>query len=294
MGDKSQIQWCDATWNAVTGCSKVSPGCAHCYAETVADRFWKAQYPAIPVLCEDEGGLGHTTRPRQFTDVECHEDRLDQPLRWKRPRRVFVNSMSDVFHESVSNEFIDRMFAVMALSPQHTFQILTKRANRMLEYSRRIADGLDHGLARAFANHRPMPTQDWRWPLPNVWLGVSVENQHFLSRIDVLKDVPAALRFVSFEPLLEDLGAVILDRIGWCIVGGESGNGARPFDLAWARSIIKQCRAAGVPVFIKQLGRFPRQYGERYPLQLDKGHGGDPVEWPKALRVREFPEAPRA
>jgi protein gp37 len=133
MGDHSQIQWTDATWNPVTGCSKVSPGCAHCYAEGVAARFWKTQYPSMPPRELTVDSVRHG-RPREFTDVMTHEDRLDQPLRWKKPRKVFVNSMSDLFHEDVPDDFIDKVFAVMALAPQHTFQILTKRAARMRDY----------------------------------------------------------------------------------------------------------------------------------------------------------------
>lgn len=319
MGDKTGIQWTDATWNPVTGCSKVSPGCAHCYAETVAARFWPKQYPPIPVgnpdcSADDHGACATTLRPREFTDVQCHEDRLDQPLRWRRPRRIFVNSMSDLFHESVPDAFIDRVFAVMALAPRHTFQILTKRAERMHWYmSHLLADVVDgaaqkdHGRSVAF-----------RLPLANVWLGVSVENQHFADeRIAELVNTPAAVRFLSCEPLLAPLdlrmdGHFTRNFIHWVIVGGESGAGARPFNVAWARSIVQQCQAAGVAVFVKQLGACitglkldgppfsspPRREGflvhwtrhEDNTFGLCDRKGGDPSEWPADMRVRELPK----
>jgi protein gp37 len=341
MGDKSAIEWTDATWNPVTGCSKVSPGCAHCYAETVALRFWPTQYPWItpdPVVVDGKAEPSERARPRAFTDVMCHEDRLDQPLRWKKPRKVFVNSMSDLFHESVPDAFIDRVFAVMALAPRHTFQVLTKRAERMRAYLApgqyrdvKVADAakLQSKAIIPFA----LPSEDifdarrvargepWQinaWPLPNVWLGVSVENQRFADeRIPLLLQTPAAVRFISAEPLLGPVDLLRIPRAGqhhdyltgeytgalekrttsrldWVIVGGESGAGARPMDLAWARSIVQQCQAAGVPVFVKQLGAKPAE-GLAYPgrqsfRNLHNKKGGDPSEWPEDLRVlRQFP-----
>ena len=337
----TEIQWTDETWNPVTGCSKVSPGCAHCYAETVALRFWATQYR--PMLSDGSGKTIDTistshhedylaqglARPRTFTDVMCHEDRLDQPLRWKRPRKVFVNSMSDLFHEDVPDEFIDRVFAVMALAPQHTFQVLTKRAARMRAYL--SADKLE------LLDRFDAASDDWthgtcgdRWPLPNVWLGVSVENQHFADeRIPLLLQTPAALRFISAEPLLGsvDLTPWLIqsccgnitdgdtqngeppqccgdpyEPLDWIIVGGESGHGARPMDVAWARSIVTQCKAAGVVCFMKQLGSHPiAEYdgeGEHAPgsyfdwLTKDR-KGGTMAEWPADLRVREFPMVPQ-
>jgi protein gp37 len=241
MGDKSAIEWTDATWNPVTGCTKVSQGCKHCYAERHAVRFWG---------------------DRKFTEVRCHPERLDQPLRWRRPRRVFVNSMSDLFHEDVPDEFIWQVFNVMQLSGEHIFQILSKRPARMYEFvSRRIRN----------AGHPP---------LPNVWLGVSCENQDTADeRIPLLLRTLAAVRFVSAEPLLGPVNFEAIEwrgnmlyplrgetmahdgamyrggaRLDWVIIGGESGPGARPFDVAWARHIIAQCKTAGVPVFMKQLG----------------------------------------
>lgn len=319
----SAIEWTDETWNPVTGCTKVSQGCKHCYAEGVADRFWGAQYPPTAGI----GGL----RPRRFTDVRCHPERLDQPLRWRKPRRVFVNSMSDLFHEDVPDEFILQVFTVMWEARQHTFQVLTKRPERMREWMIRL---LDRGEEARDAGY-PGSVQPWR-PPPNVWLGVSVEDQATANeRIPLLLDTPAAVRFVSYEPALgpvdfnatpwpppgwtvipqpppfdvvpqgclpiwqdEPMRAKLRDGIDWIIVGGESGPGARPFDLAWARSVIEQGRAAGVPVFVKQLGARPYDdWTLEGAFMLDgvvngrlrDRKGGDPDEWPADLRVREFP-----
>ena len=248
MGD-TKIQWADKVWNVTTGCTKVSPGCSRCYAETVAKRFWKG---------------------RPFADVKFHEDRLFQPLHWRKPRRVFVNSMSDLFHEDLKSHQISDIFDVMMRAPQHTFQVLTKRAARMNEYMK------DHPL---FAR-------------PNVWLGVSVENQTTADkRIPILQDTPAAVRFLSVEPLLEkvDLMPWRLDCIDWVIVGGESGPKARPCDLRWIGSIVDECRAADVPVFVKQLGRRPEVEGEPACTWISDRKGGKPDEWPYELQVREFP-----
>lgn len=339
------IQWTDETWNPVTGCSKVSPGCAHCYAEVVAGRFWPKQYPAIPIerAPGDWRDGEPASRPRAFTDVQCHDDRLDQPLRWKRPRRVFVNSMSDLFHEDVPDAFIDRVFAVMALARQHTFQVLTKRAERMRTYFsdlslRNELTGIEGERISGFDRYGSdglAPGSRWPLPLKNVWLGVSVENQRFADeRLPLLLETPAAVRFVSLEPLLADVGDLsrwltcdacghswrwhtsggmcqgtaagiecycVMPRepsLDWVIVGGESGTDARPFDIAWARSIVAQGKAAGVPVFVKQLGANPHarvspDIAASEPLipyvRLRNKKGGDPSEWPEDLRVREFP-----
>ena len=267
------IEWTDETWNPTTGCTKVSAGCKNCYAEGISERFWAKQYPR-----NDDGSL------RMFTDVRCHPDRLDQPLRWRKPRRVFVNSMSDLFHEDVPDLFITRVFEIMAASKEHTFQVLTKRPGRMLSF--------------LGSNHRTEPYDRFgaAFPLSSVWLGVSCEDQATADeRIPLLLKTPAAVRFVSCEPLLgavdlfsrafldqawapdDPSGPPIWRGLDWVIVGGESGPKARPMDLDWARSIIAQCRAAGVPVFVKQLGGWP-----------DKRNRPD--EWPAALQVREFPQ----
>lgn len=219
MSDRTGIEWTDATWNPVTGCDQVSEGCDHCYAKTLAERWWAGQYPP-----NADGS------PRRFEDVRTHPERLDQPLRWRRPRLVFVNSVSDLFHSDVSDEFIDRVFDVMAETPQHTYQVLTKRPGRMASYTRR---------------RRPDP-------LPNVWLGTSVENQRWADvRIPQLLRAPAAVRFLSCEPLLGPVDLKLegteevlnegLPQMDWVIVGGESGVGHRPMAPEWAQSLRDQC-----------------------------------------------------
>ena len=213
MSDRSPIEWTEATWNPVTGCTKVSPGCAHCYAERFAERF--------------RGVPGHPYE-RGF-DLQLRPERLGQPLRWREPRLIFVNSMSDLFHEEVSFAYIEQVFEVMERATWHTFQVLTKRGERLREVATRL-----------------------RWP-SNIWMGVSVENQRWTCRVDVLRETPAAVKFLSCEPLL---GPLILDLrgINWVIVGGESGPGARRMQPEWARSIRDQCRSARVPFFFKQWG----------------------------------------
>jgi protein gp37 len=343
MSDKSQIEWTDATWNPVRGCEKVSPGCAHCYAETFAERF--------------RGVTGHPYE--QGFDLRLVPEKLEKPLNWKQPRRVFVNSMSDLFHEAVPDNFIDRVFAVMALCPQHTFQVLTKRAARMRAYFESkteeprnghiheldLRERIDDAAGEFGACHANLDTSD-RWPLPNVWLGVSVENQHFADeRIPLLLQTPAAVRFISAEPLLGSIDLWNLrggtfdaltgcgdqerltvwedtPRLDWVIVGGESGPGARACQPHWIRSIVRRCRAARVPVFVKQLGsriidrndagfegdtprswpmdtdveNHPNGYREEYQgapvrVRLRDRKGGTMEEWPEDLRVREFPRA---
>ena len=270
--------------------------------------------------------------PRRFTDVRVHPDRLDAPLRWRKPRRVFVNSMSDLFHEDVPAVFIAQVFMVMAVNGRHTFQILTKRparARALLNGEEFVEYGLslDDYVREAVRLAKTTET----WPLPNVWLGVSVEDQQRADeRVPILLDTPAAVRFVSCEPLLGtvDLGCYLhpltvhcprcnlsasspalcpcgchnRDRLDWIIAGGESGPGARPMDLAWARSLVAQGRAAGVPVFVKQLGARPyemvrdwrtgedvrQDYVAAFHGKLDR-KGGLPHEWPPDLRVRDWP-----
>ena len=283
MGSWTNIQWTDATWNPVRGCSRVSPGCDHCYAERIATRFSGLGKP-YEGFAKWVHGAPHWTGK-----VELIESALFLPLGWKHPRRVFVNSMSDLFHEALPDAAIDRVFDVMALTPQHRFQVLTKRVARMGTY-----------LNDAGVRHLGLP---WPWPMPNVWFGVSVENRAALSRLDDLRACRAAVRFVSFEPLLESLGRVDLTGIHWVIAGGESGPGARPMQLDWARSVRDQCRAAGVPVYMKQLGAKPFGMTDRisysgnkewmpdgYYRFLNDRKGGDPEEWPEDLRIREFPD----
>jgi protein gp37 len=231
MSDHSTIEWTDATWNPVRGCTKISPGCAHCYAETLAERF--------------RGVPGHAYE--QGFDLRLVPEKLGDPLRWSRRRLVFVNSMSDLFHEDVPDDFIVRVVRVMELANWHTFQVLTKR-------SVRLRDLLSSKLVFAAS-------------LEHIWWGVSVENQkHGLPRVQHLRDAPVAMRFLSIEPLLEDLGTINLHGINWVIVGGESGPGARPMAKAWVISIRDQCKAAGVPFFFKQWGGVRRTEAGR---QLD-------------------------
>jgi len=214
MSDHSKIEWTDATWNPMRGCTKISPGCAHCYAETFAERF--------------RGVPGHPFE--QGFDLRLVPKALDLPLRWKRSRLIFVNSMSDLFHEKVPLAFIQRVVRTMERASWHTFQILTKRSERLAELA-----------------------PDLNWP-PNVWMGVSIETAKYLWRADHLRNVPAAVRFLSLEPLLGPLGTLDLSGIHWVIVGGESGPGARLIEADWVRDIRKQCLREGVPFFFKQWG----------------------------------------
>jgi protein gp37 len=214
MATQSKIEWTEMTWNPVTGCSKVSAGCKFCYAERMAKRLQAM-------------GLD---RYRNGFEITLHEDLIDLPLSWKQPRLIFVNSMSDLFHEKVPFSFIERVFETMARCPQHTFQILTKRSQRLREVS-----------------------PDLFWP-QNVWMGVSVEDDHVLYRISDLQTVPAFVRFLSCEPLLGPLYNLPLQDIQWVIVGGESGPGARPVDQRWVNAILSRCQIAGVPFFFKQWG----------------------------------------
>jgi protein gp37 len=214
MADTSHIEWTDATWNPVTGCTKISPGCKHCYAERLAHRLER---------------MGQRNYLNGFK-LTLQPQMLDLPLRWKSPRRIFVNSMSDLFHQDVPLEFVKRVFDVMARAHWHQFQVLTKRADRLCELS----------------SHLPWPS--------NVWQGVSVESERYLDRIDALRRAGAAVKFLSLEPLLEALPNLDLRGIDWVIVGGESGPGARPIEKSWVVGIREKCKRAGVAFFFKQWG----------------------------------------
>lgn len=354
----TEIQWCDETWNCVRGCSRVSSGCGDstgggCYAERQAYRF---SGPGMPY----EGLVRMTPKgPRWTGKVILVEEKLNEPLKWRKPRRIFVNSMSDLFHEALSDNDILRVFDVMRRCPQHTFQILTKRPERMKDFSQRLRfNGEGAGrmwlAENAAANERGYRLMGGNGAtgMPWVWVGVSVEDQKTADeRIPLLLQTPAAVRWISYEPALGPIdlsrgnmigGAecycgdfVVGDhgqfgaepcrmcrckgvrmpwtrdanrRIDWCVVGGESGPKARPFDIVWARSIVEQCRAANVPVFVKQIGAYPisqqkeqrpweplfndaygRQPTGEYGVALKDKKGGRPEEWPADLRVREFP-----
>lgn len=219
MSDNSKIEWTDATWNPMRGCTKISPGCVHCYAETFAERF--------------RGVPGH---PFEFGfDLRLVPEKLGDPIRWSKPKKIFVNSMSDLFHEDVPDEYIEKVCRVMLAANWHTYQILTKRADRMAA----LLKGKLQKAAKA----------------SHIWWGVSVENRkHGLPRIGKLRSAKSAVAFLSVEPLLEDLGAMDLRSIDWVIVGGESGPGARPMLPEWVRSIREQCQRAAVRFFFKQWG----------------------------------------
>ena len=214
MPTRSNIEWTEMTWNPVTGCTKISQGCKNCYAERMAKR--------LKAMGSD--------RYRDGFRVTLHPDLLDVPRRWRQPRTVFVNSMSDLFHEGIPETYIQRVFETMVACPQHTFQVLTKRAERLA------------ALAAALP-----------WP-ENVWMGVSVEDARVIERIDHLRTVPARIRFLSLEPLIGPLENLRLDGISWVIVGGESGPRARPMKAEWVKSILRQCRTAGTAFFFKQWG----------------------------------------
>ncbi|MGH2944669.1 MAG: DUF5131 family protein [Solirubrobacteraceae bacterium] len=214
MAQTSAIEWTEATWNPVTGCSQVSPGCAHCYAKTFAER-WR-------------GVAGHPYE--QGFDLKLWHERLDVPLRWRKPKTIFVNSMSDLFHEAIPTDFIESVFATMRAAHWHTFQILTKRQDRLAD----LAEWLD-------------------WA-PNVWIGVSIENRRFVHRADAVREVPAAVRFISAEPLLGPLESLDLTNIDWLIAGGESGPRHRRIDPAWVRDLRDRCVDDDVAFFFKQWG----------------------------------------
>jgi protein gp37 len=320
MSGATSIEWTDATWNPVRGCTRVSEGCRFCYAERTAARF-AGSGPGSGTPFEGFAEM-RDDGPHWTGKVELVPGKMEEPLRWKKPQKIFVNSMSDLFHEKLKDSEIADVFGIMCQAERHTFQVLTKRPARMLAWFRDYVGEASPGAS-------PL------WPIPNVWLGVSVEDQETADeRIPLLLRTPAAVRFVSYEPALGpvDFGRWILGcshehshqsqvcilsarrvspGLDWIIVGGESGPGARPFDIAWARWTVAACKAAGVPVFVKQLGALPGFTGVKVPLpgpdaeamftdsripgwtlwQLLDRKGGDWNEWPEDLRVREFPAA---
>lgn len=225
MGDKSKIEWTDATWNPLRGCTRVSPGCQNCYAERLAAiRLSGAGQPYEGVAKMTPSG------PRWTNKIMLIPELLDQPLRWKKPRMIFVNSMSDLFHKDVPFEFIQQVFETMKKASWHIFQVLTKRSERLAELAWQL---------------------DWS---QNVWMGVSVENEKYQNRIDDLRTTPAHIKFLSLEPLIGPLPRLNLEKIDWAIVGGESGPGSRPIEPEWVIEIREQCIAAKVPFFFKQWG----------------------------------------
>lgn len=351
MSAQTSIQWTDTTWNPTRGCSRVSAGCDSCYAMRQAHRFSGKGQPYEGLTTIRRGNVDWTGVARLIPE------QLGAPLKWRKPQRIFVNSMSDLFHPSLSNEEIAAVFGVMAARPQHIFQVLTKQPKRAAQWFKWVGDAgwaerrCHSEAAKVTGRAIPHPP-DCTWPLPNVHLGVSVENQKTANeRIPILRSIRALVGyramtlFASCEPLLDctDLGAhlaptlvttggerlqrprdsvVIPHRGGtwewgldWVIVGGESGAGARPCNLAWIESIVEQCRDAGVPCFVKQLGAKPYakcpdctcvpstcvpsevRYQRHHltgncgsALELIDRAGGDMDEWPESLRIRQFPE----
>ena len=256
----TSIEWTDETWNPVRGCTRISPGCQNCYAELMTARF------SGPGLYGHGFAKRSAAGPRWTGRVELIESKLQEPLRWRKPRRVFVSSMSDLWHESLSLDRIVRVYEVMKTADRHTFQVLTKRPGRRRKWLGAFAGGSQ---------------------APNVWEGTSVESPDYKGRIDDLRYTPAAVKFLSCEPLLGPLGAVDLSGIDWVIIGGESGPGARPMHPEWVDDIVTQCRAQGVAVFVKQAGAVLGRV-----LGCKDNKGGDMSAWPPDWRIREFPRSP--
>lgn len=245
MSSSTAIEWTDATWNPVTGCTRISAGCDNCYAERFSERF--------------RGLPGHPFE--HGFDLQLRPERLDQPLRWRTPKMIFVNSMSDLFHKQVPYSFVDRVFETMEKAPWHQFQVLTKRSSRLRDY-----------LNGRYPND-PVPS--------HIWVGVSIEDGTKKSRVRHIQETNASVRFLSIEPLLGPIGDINLSSIHWVIVGGESGPHARPMQPEWARQVRDQCKAAKVPFFFKQWGGLRPKSGGRL---LD---GREWSQWPKRIMVRE-------
>lgn len=290
----TSIQWTEQTWNPTTGCDRISPGCDNCYALTMAKRLkgmGSAKYQTDGAPRTSGPGFG----------LAVHPDTLTEPLRWKKPRKVFVNSMSDLFHARVPREFLVRVFAVMAATPQHTYQILTKRperAARILTDLCRCGTGHPPGehfrssMEWAATSHSPTYVPGLQhgiyhrsgWPLPNVWLGTSIENADYVRRADALRETPAAVRFISAEPLLSAVPNLDLSDIDWLIVGGESGAGARPLEIGWVEDLLVNAAETATAPFVKQLGSVWARANNATDTK-----GGNPADWPTNLRVREYP-----
>ena len=253
MSEQTNIEWTDSTWNPWRGCTRVSPGCTNCYAEAIAHRFSGENQPYE--------GLTHPTGIWNGK-IKLVPEKLDQPLRWKKPRKIFVNSMSDMFHENIPPDMIHKVFKVMNQAHQHQFQILTKRPLTALTYNEEV-----------------------RWT-PNIWLGVSVESIDYISRIWTLQESSARVKFISFEPLINSVGKEIdLTKIDWAIVGGESGPGARLMRMNWAREIYRACKEQDVAFFMKQIGSVSAKN-----IGSKSKKGGDITEFPDQLQVREYPK----
>ena len=261
---QSKIEWTEKTWNPVRGCSRISEGCRFCYAERVAERWSGPNQPYEGLVRPGKNGA----HPRWTGEVRLVEHILNEPKKWKKGQLVFVNSMSDLFHEKVPLDYIQRIFNVMDETPRHTYQILTKRAKRMAELAIPLYESLPNS----------------KWPT-NVWMGVSIEEQRVVERADFLCKVPTPVRFLSIEPLIGPIPDLNLIGIDWVIIGGESGPHARPMEPEWAIDIVQQCQRARIPCFMKQMGS---AWAKRHSPQAWKGE--DFQTFPHALRVREYPQ----
>ena len=265
------IQWTEMTWNPTTGCDRISPGCDNCYALTMAKRLkgmGQAKYQADGDPRTSGPGFG----------LAVHPDSLDAPLHWRKPRMTFVDSMSDLFHARVPEPFIGGVWNTMALTERHTYQVLTKRSPRMRRVLTKWADAGWYWRKEDLVWCGPIPG-----PLLNVWLGTSIESARYIRRADDLRETPAAVRFLSLEPLIGPLPSLSFEGIDWAIIGGESGKGARPLDLGWVRELVARGQDAGTAMFVKQLGSCWAHGRSKHD------HGGDWDDWPADLRVREYP-----
>jgi protein gp37 len=287
----TSIHWTNETWNPLVGCSKISVGCARCYAAEAAKSARLQQFAQYQMVKDWDGTIAFV------------ENQLLKPLSWKSPKKVFVCSMSDIFHAHVKDEWLDKIFAVMAFARQHTFQVLTKRPERMRQYLSDPAtvERIEEAGYSFTHNMDCINT----WPLPNVWLGTSIENQEVVDqRIPYLLQTPAVVQFLSCEPLLESvdisnyisqsvLDTLICPSVDWVIIGGESGSKSRPCHSRWIESLVTQCQQQSVAVFVKQLGQNVfidnALLGVSYKAKLKDRKGGDMAEWPESLRVRHFP-----
>jgi len=305
----TKIQWTQQTWNPTTGCDRISPGCDNCYALTLAKRLKgmeQARGEKHPKYQND----GHPVTSGPGFALTTHANALTEPLRWKKPRRIFVNSMSDLFHARVPRKFLAQVFAVMAATPQHTYQILTKRPERAARILTDVCtcgrwhpDGEHFRSSMEWAATPHSPTyvpglepgiyHRTMWPLANVWIGTSIESADYVRRADALRETPAAIRFISAEPLLGPLDGLNLRDIDWLIIGGESGPGARPLQIDWAEDLLVNAAETATAPFVKQLGSVwarDTYYAGRSVAAQGDTKGGNPTYWPANLRVREYPQ----
>ena len=316
MSQKTSIEWTDASWSPIVGCTRKSEGCRNCWSERFLARFGG-------IAGHKFEGLSRFTSngPRWSGEVRFAEAALEDPIRWRAPRKIFVCSTSDLFHEKVPDEWIDRIFAVMALCPQHEFQCLTKRPKRMRAYlsnpdtpgrvakaadrlsvAKEIAIGRDFSVSGTQVRNIARGDQwaspgEMPWPLPQIWVGVSIENQETADeRIPLLLQTPAAVRWISYEPALGEINIrswlhpASDTNISWLVCGGESGPGARPCDRRWIYNVMDQCKTVSIPIFIKQLGAKSHIDGTGNFLKIKDPKGGNMREWPADLRVRQWPE----